>query len=207
MENRVSQYFQTLGRLPAAAEVTDVRGHGLPLGAFFVAAVSRMRATHAAGNKIMFVGNGGSASIASHMANDFTKNGNLRAMCFLDGAALTCLGNDLGYESVFAKQIEMHGREGDLLVAISSSGNSPNILRAVDAARNQRCGVITLSGFQPDNKLRALGDYNVYVPNGEYGFVEISHLALCHALLDIAMGWGQETSTNPVIEQQRRLSA
>ena len=83
----------------------------------------------------MFVGNGGSAGIASHLAIDFSKNGGMRAMAFNDPSALTCLGNDLGYENVFAKQIEFHGRAGDLLIAISSSGRSPNILNAVKAAR------------------------------------------------------------------------
>ena len=73
----------------------------------------------------------GAPEFASHLAIDFSKNGGLRAMAFNDAAALTCLGNDLGYENVFAKQIEFHGRGGDLLMAISSSGRSPNILEAV----------------------------------------------------------------------------
>lgn len=207
MQDRITRYFETLARLPMTAEVSDARGAALPLHAFFSAAVSRMRATHAAGNKIMFVGNGGSAAIASHMANDFSKNGGMRACCFSEGSALTCLGNDFGYEFVFSKQIEMHARGGDLLVAISSSGNSKNILNAADAARNAGCGIITFSGFAADNKLRMLGDYNVYVASREYGFVEVTHEALCHAVLDIACGWGQETATNPVAHQQKRLSA
>jgi len=206
VQDRIVSYFETLARLPLAAEVTDARGNAVPLHAFFSAAVARMRAVHAAGNKIMFVGNGGSAAIASHMANDFSKNGGMRACCFADGAALTCLGNDFGYEFVFAKQIEMHARKGDLLVAISSSGNSKNILFAADAARNTGSGIFTFSGFSPDNKLRRLGDYNIYVPAQEYGFVEVTHEALCHAVLDIACGWGAETAAGPVV-QQKRLSA
>ena len=76
----------------------------------------------------MFIGNGGSAGIASHSAIDFTKNGSMPALAFNDGAALTCLGNDLGYDSVFAAQIEARGRPGDLLIAISSSGKvSPRV--------------------------------------------------------------------------------
>ena len=88
----------------------------------------------------------------------------------------------------------MHARPGDLLVAISSSGKSPNILAAVAAAKEQSCEVITLSGFKPDNALRRLGQINFYVARTEYGFVEVSHLVLCHAILDLAMGWGQEGS-------------
>ncbi len=207
VQDRIIRYFDTLARLPMSAEVTDARGKVLPLHAFFSAVISRMRGAHAAGNKLMFVGNGGSAAIASHMANDFSKNGGLRACCFSEAAALTCLGNDFGYEFVFSKQIEMHARSGDMLVAISSSGNSKNILNAADAARSAGCAVITFSGFKPDNMLRALGDYNLYVASQEYGFVEVTHEALCHAVLDIACGWGEATATNPVAEQQKRLSA
>ena len=92
---------------------------------------------------------------------------------------------------MFAKQLEMHARQGDLLVAISSSGSSENILRAVGTARERGCAVITLSGFSPNNPLRQMGDLNLYVPSGEYGFVEVTHLSLCHAMLDLAMGWGE----------------
>ena len=139
--------------------------------------------------QVFIIGNGGSAGIASHMAIDYSKNGNIRSQAFNDSSALTCLGNDLGYENVFSKQIELHARFGDLLVAISSSGNSENILGGVDQARESGCQVVALSGFAEDNRLRGLGDINFYAPSQEYGFVEITHLALCHAVVDFAMGW------------------
>ncbi|HLN08987.1 MAG TPA: SIS domain-containing protein [Xanthobacteraceae bacterium] len=148
------------------------------------------RRSHAAGNKIMFVGNGGSAAIASHMAIDYCKNGGLRAVAFNDASALTCLANDFGYVQVFAKQIEFHARRDDLLVAISSSGRSPNILHGVEAARSLGCGVATFSGFTESNELRRAGDVNFYLRSTEYGLVEIGHLALCHAMLDLHLGWG-----------------
>jgi D-sedoheptulose 7-phosphate isomerase len=137
----------------------------------------------------MFVGNGGSAAIASHLAIDFSKSGGLRSLAFNDASALTCLGNDLGYENVFAKQLDLHARPGDFLIAISSSGRSPNILGAVKAARAQDCRIVTFSGFAAENELRRTGDLNFYVRSHEYGFVELAHLALCHAVLDIDMGW------------------
>ena len=114
-------------------------------------------------------------------------------MAFNDPSALTCLGNDLGYENVFAKQIDFHARPGDLLVGISSSGRSPNILNAVKSARARNCKVVTYSGFTEDNPLRSVGDINFFVHSKEYGFVEVAHLALCHAVLDIDMGWGKQT--------------
>jgi D-sedoheptulose 7-phosphate isomerase len=190
MRQRIADYFATLARLTVAAEATDVAGNHVALDDVFGAVMARAQAAHAGGNKVMFVGNGGSAAIASHMAIDYTKNGGIRALAFNDGAALTCLGNDLGYAQVFARQIEMQARAGDLLIAISSSGNSANILAAVEAARGRGCEVVTFSGFRPDNKLRALGDYNLYVASEDYGFVEVAHLALNHAILDLAMGWG-----------------
>lgn len=182
-------YVETLAALCRTAEATDASGDAVGLSEAVAWLQRAARAAHASGNKLMFVGNGGSAGIASHTAIDYSKNGGLRSLAFNDGAALTCLGNDYGYEHVFAKQIEFHGRAGDLLVAISSSGRSRNILNAVAAARTAGCAVATFSGFLPDNPLRRLGDVNVYVPSGEYGFVELAHQTLLHAALDLGMGW------------------
>ena len=202
MEERLANYFSTLSHMTQVTEASDALGGALSLADAVNWVIEVARATHDAGSKLMFIGNGGSASIASHMAIDYSKNGNLRALAFNDGAALTCLSNDLGYENVFAKQIEMHGRAGDLLIAISSSGRSPNIHRGVAAARGRGCKVLTLSGFSPENPLRRMGDVNLYVPSSEYGFVEITHLALCHAILDLAMGWGTEDVADAVIARQ-----
>jgi D-sedoheptulose 7-phosphate isomerase len=148
-----------------------------------------MRVAHDRGNRVFFIGNGGSAGISSHMATDFSKNGGMRANALTDGSVLTCLGNDYGYEHVFEKQLEWHARAGDVLVAISSSGRSQNILNGVGAARQCNCIVYTLSGFAADNPLRKLGDLNFYLANQEYGFVEVGHLALLHSVLDIQLGW------------------
>jgi len=192
MRNRVGPYFATLSRLILETEVTDASGHPLSLDDAFAKVGAAAHSVHEAGNKIMFIGNGGSASLASHLAIDFCKNGGLRALAFNDASALTCLGNDLGYQNVFAKQLEFHARAGDLLIAISSSGCSPNILAAVAAARTANVGVVTFSGFGRDNELRRAGDLNFYVRSSEYGFVEVAHLSLCHAILDLDMGWGSK---------------
>ena len=189
MSQQTDAYFATLGALPGAVRCHDGDGAELSLDEAIGRFVTLAQETHGVGNKLIFIGNGGSAGIASHMAIDYSKNGNIRSQAFNDGAALTCLGNDLGYENVFAKQIDLHARPDDLLVAISSSGNSENILGGVAEARKKGCKVVTLSGFSEDNRLRGLGDVNFYVPSGEYGFVEITHLALCHVVVDLAMGW------------------
>jgi D-sedoheptulose 7-phosphate isomerase len=188
----LDRYFSTLADLLRSADATDSVNRKLALAEGCEWFRRAAHEAHDAGNKIMFVGNGGSAGICSHLAIDFSKNGGLRAMAFNDPSALTCLGNDLGYENVFAKQVEFHGRGGDLLVAISSSGRSPNILNAVKAARKINCKVVTFSGFTEDNSLRSVGDVNFFIRSKEYGFVEVAHLALCHAVLDIDMGWGKK---------------
>lgn len=138
--------------------------------------------------KVIFIGNGGSAAIASHMAIDFWKNGRMRAVSFNDPSQLTCLANDLGYEDVFAAPIKMFAEKGDVLFAISSSGRSANILNAVKAARKKGCWIVTLSGFKPDNPLRRLGDVNFYIRDRSYGIVESAHSVICHYILDSIMG-------------------
>ncbi len=153
-------------------------------------------------NKLMFVGNGGSAGIAGHSAIDFAKNGGVRSITFNDASSLTCLGNDLGYDQVFAEQVEMQGLDGDVLVAISSSGQSPNILNAVTVARAVGCAVITLSGFKPGNALRQMGDFNFYVEGEAYGFVEVTHQAILHVILDSAMGW---TKSSGAVQPTRKV--
>jgi len=184
-------YIGTLADALRCAEVTDLMSKKLPLEAGCEWIRKTAHEVHNSGNKLIFIGNGGSAGIASHLAIDFSKNGGIRALAFNDASALTCLGNDLGYDNVFAKQLEFHARPGDLLIAISSSGRSANIINAVQTARNCACKVATFSGFSEQNGLRKTGDINFYVRAKEYGFVEVAHLALCHAILDIDMGWGR----------------
>lgn len=137
------------------------------------------------GNKIIIIGNGGSASIASHITTDFLKNIKIPALAFNDASLLTCLSNDLGYEHVFSTPIGILAEKGDILFAISSSGKSKNILNAVSQAKKKGCFVIGLSGFSSRNLLRNMGNINFYVPSSSYGNVEIVHLAVCHLIVDI----------------------
>ena len=185
----VTEYFATLAALPGRVEISDCAGAAVDLSDFYAKVIAWCRQTHDSGNTIHLVGNGGSAAIASHMATDFCKNGGLRARAHNDASMLTCLANDYAYEEVFSRQLAMHARPGDLVLAISSSGKSKSILNAVKAARAQRCRVVTLSGFHADNPLRELGDLNAFAPAAEYGFVEIAHLTLVHAMVDLANGW------------------
>ena len=137
--------------------------------------------------KVFFIGNGGSAGISMHMTTDFLKNGRVRTHSMHDPATLTCLANDYGYENVFSKQVEMAADAGDVLIAISSSGRSENILRAVRLARDMKCHIVTLSGFAQNNPLRKLGDWNIYVPCDSYGIVESIHQLILQQVVDEMM--------------------
>ena len=147
-------------------------------------AVPILQRARSVGVKLIFIGNGGSAAIASHMAIDYQKNGGMRALAFNDAAALTCLANDLGHERGLEHQVDAHAYPQDVLVAVSSSGQSVNILNATRAAARRGCSVITLSGFDEDNPLRMLGGVNFHVPSRSYGIVELAHLFILHAMLD-----------------------
>lgn len=192
---RLESYFATLSSLSARIAASSADGRETPVGDAVSWAVEMLQGAAAHRGKVMFVGNGGSASIASHMAIDFSKNGGIPGLAFNDGASLTCLANDLGYENVFAHHVRTLGHSEDALVAISSSGESRSIIKACEAAREIGMPIITMSGFASGNSLRSLGNVNFYVPTLEYGFAEITHLALCHAILDLSMGWRAASDT------------
>ena len=118
------------------------------------------------------------------MTADFLKNGRVRTGDCYGTAVLTCLANDLGYEQVFAYQLERQMDAGDVLVAISSSGESQNILLGVEAAKSRGADVLTLTGFNRDNSLRKLGDWNMYVASDSYGVIESLHNAVLQILVD-----------------------
>ncbi len=188
MSSIAEEYYDKFIRCIKTIRVTDGHGSLLGFSEGIEAAITLIRSKTDAKNKIMFIGNGGSAAIASHMSVDFWKNGGIRAVAFNDSSLLTCIGNDYGYRHVFEKPVEMFADKGDILVAISSSGRSENILLGVRAAREKGCAVITLSGFDDDNPLSSMGDYNFYVPAKEYGPVEVLHHSICHCILDTLMG-------------------
>lgn len=158
------------------------------------------------GRKQYLVGNGASAAFASHMALDWTKNAGVPSVAFTNAALLTAMGNDLGYEEAFCAPLSWYAKSGDLLIAISSSGNSPNILRTIEMARSKGMGVITLTGLRQDNRARALGDLNLYVPAKTYGVVECAHQILLHMWLDHFIGvaeWHQQECQNMRVEPLR----
>lgn len=131
-----------------------------------------------------FIGNGASAAMASHMSADACKNGHLKAQCLNDISLMTAISNDVDYKQVYSLQLERYASENDVLFTISSSGNSPNVICAIEKALELNMKVVTLSALKEDNKSRKLGHLNVFIPADRYGFAESGHQAILHCWLD-----------------------
>lgn len=192
MEKMLGSYYEMLRGLTRRVAITDKAGHSIGLEQGFKKTIRLLTACAKSGRKLIFIGNGASASISSHMAVDFWKNAGIKATAFNDHSLLTCISNDYGYEQVFAKPVEIFSDKGDILIAISSSGRSENILRAVGAAKPRGVKIVTLTGFSKDNPLRKRGDMNFYVPADRYSHVEIIHHSLCHYMLDALVDGGKK---------------
>jgi D-sedoheptulose 7-phosphate isomerase len=137
------------------------------------------------GRKLMLAGNGASASIASHLATDFSKQGGVRAMTFNDANLITALGNDCGYENWIAKALDFYADKGDVLILISSSGKSPNVVKAAHHAKELGLYVAAFTGFAQDNPLGAASDINLWADSRSYNIVECTHMIWLTAVLDL----------------------
>ena len=139
--------------------------------------------------KIMIFGNGGSAAIASHVSVDLTKNANIRAVNFNEADLITCFANDYGYERWVEKAIDFYADNDDVLILISSSGKSLNMLNACKAARNKKISkIITFTGHDNNNPLSKLGDINFWINNKAYNFVENIHQVWLLTIVDLIIG-------------------
>ncbi len=125
--------------------------------------------------KAIIVGNGGSAAIASHISVDLTKAANIRAINFNEADLLTCFANDYGYERWVEMALHFYADSNDLVVLISSSGQSPNIINGAQKALSMGLPLITCSGFDHKNPLRGLGQVNLWTNSSEYNIVETTH--------------------------------
>lgn len=134
--------------------------------------------------KIIVVGNGGSAAIASHLAIDFVKSAQIESICFNESSLLTCYSNDYGYENWVKEALKSYAKPEDLLIAISSSGESENILNGVHYAIKQGMIVLTFSGFCADNSLRKYGKLNFWVDSCSYNIIELTHETWLLSIVD-----------------------
>jgi len=177
-------YIASVGAGLTGLLMTDKTGRDLGAAGGFARWVELTDDVQRNGRNIFLVGNGASAAMASHFAADACKNGGLRAQAFNDGPLLTCAANDLSFEDVFALPLARFGRAGDMLITISSSGGSPNIVKALECARGLQLSIVTVSGRRADNPSRRFGDVNAYLPSERYGWVESGHHVVLHYWLD-----------------------
>ena len=135
--------------------------------------------------RIFIIGNGGSASIASHVSVDFAKVARVRSSTFNNSNLITCFANDYKYENWVAEAIKAYCDNKDLIILISSSGTSKNIVNAAKYCQKKKMNLITLSGFNKNNPLSKLGLVNFYINSKSYNFIEMSHHIILLSLVDI----------------------
>lgn len=180
-----AQYSDDLHSFLERVVITDVNGQTLDLNDGLSLITTNLHKIKTTQNKVMIIGNGGSAAIASHFQNDLCKAAQIRAMVFTEPPLLTALSNDISYTAAYRELVNLWADKEDMLFSISSSGHSQNIIEAVYAARDRGCNpIITLSGFLPGNTLRSIGDINLYISSKEYGYVELAHSVITHFLSD-----------------------
>lgn len=168
-----TKYFETIfQRLKSIDSIQLEKASAMVLGA------------HRSGKKIIVVGNGGSAAMASHVAVDLTKAAGIRAINFNEADLITCFANDYGYERWVEKALDFYSDPGDLVFLISSSGKSRNMLNGAKRAKAMNLSLITVSGFSAHNPMRKLGDLNLWIDSTEYNIVEMTHHVWLVAIID-----------------------
>lgn len=177
--------IEELSGLLGALEVTDAAGARVDTGAAFAEWKQLTADIRDRGNTIFLIGNGASASMASHIAADLEKNFHVRTEVFTDLSRITAIANDMGYEEVFSEPLRRKMAPGDAIVAISSSGQSANVVNAAKQTAAAGNTVITLTAMNAGNTLRSLGALNFYVPAATFGQSETCHAAILHCWVDM----------------------
>ena len=139
-------------------------------------------------NKVIIFGNGGSAAISSHVSVDLTKNAKIRSINFNEADLLTCFSNDYGYEKVFSKSLEFYADKGDVVIIISSSGRSKNLIEAAKICNKKKILLYTLTGFSKSNPLKKMGKINLWVNSRAYNIVENIHQIWLLSIVDRIIG-------------------
>jgi D-sedoheptulose 7-phosphate isomerase len=178
--SNVKEIRQCLQLLSASGSDTN----GIPVDEAFGMWIDVTMSIREQKNTVFLIGNGASASMASHVAADLAKNGHVHTEVFSDLSLITAIANDISYDEVFAEPLRRSMKKGDMLVAISSSGQSANILKATDEAKKLGGIVVTLSAMKQDNPLLHKGFINFHVPAMAYGLAETCHAAILHHWID-----------------------
>ena len=180
----IKVYFETFYNIISKFYITDKYNQELDIIKTLPLIIEKIMIVKKTDGIIYLIGNGGSSSIISHVSIDLLNNCRIKAFPLTDNSQITCFANDYGYENVFSKPLEVYLSKSDLLIAVSSSGNSRNIINASTVARSKGCYVLTFTGFKPDNPLRNLGDLNFWLESSHYGMIETGHALILHFLTD-----------------------
>lgn len=184
MKGSFDRYINEVHSVLEQIVITGENGAEIERNEAFEQIAVMLRQIKEADGSVFFAGNGASCSMAEHMSHDFFQNAGINTRTCAETSHITAISNDSSFDEVFAFKIRRVLKRGDMLVTISSSGSSPNIIRAIEAARENGALVITLSGMKEGNKSRKMGDFNIYVPGRTYGLAESAHATILHALLD-----------------------
>ena len=165
MDNKfVNNYNQDLSNLLNDINVKDLNKS--------IELIKRVKKKDA---KIILAGNGGSAALSSHVAVDFTKTTKIRATNFNEADLITCFANDYGYENWLSQALKSYAKKNDLVILVSSSGQSKNMINAANFCKKQKISLITFTGFSKTNNLRKLGKINFWCDSKSYNKVEMTH--------------------------------
>ena len=144
--------------------------------------------TNKKNKKVIIFGNGGSAAISSHVSVDLTKNARIRSINFNEADLLTCFSNDFGYQKVFSKSLEFYADKGDLVIIISASGRSKNLLEAAKFCKRRKIFLCTLTGFSKSDPLKKMGNINLWVNSKAYNIIENIHQIWLLSIVDRIIG-------------------
>ncbi len=188
MENMImnysKNYYEEIFTGLEKTVVTDLNGIEIPYDEAFEQWVDECESRKHRKGIFFFCGNGASETMAEHLSHDCFQNADFLTYTCSETSYLTAISNDISYEDVLAYRIKKMLSKKDMLITISSSGNSPNIIKAIQTARELGVYIVTISGKGADNKSRTMGDLNFYVPLPTYGTVESAHAVLLHCWLD-----------------------
>ena len=188
MKNYTKDYFAAIKNGLDAMIATDKEGAVLGHDEALEAWADKCEELKKEKGIFFFCGNGASATMAEHMSHDCFQNADFLTETCSETSHITAISNDVSYEDVFSYRISKMLGEKDMLITISSSGNSPNVVKAIKTARELGVFIVTVSGKKEDNQSRQMGDLNFYVPLETYGMVESAHAVLLHCWLDMYMG-------------------
>ena len=176
--NFLSDYYKKCSDFLLSIDVTED----------VIAAKKMILAARSRGNKLIFAGNGASASIANHASLDFTKQGKVKSVNFNESALITAFANDYGYEHWVEKALEFYGDAGDTLILLSCSGTSSNVVNAAKYANKNGIHLITFTGFSQDNPLKMAGDINFWLDSKAYNIIEGIHQIWLLSICDLIIG-------------------